>query len=120
MGAAGLAGRGAPEGMRKFLGTCGRDVTEFILEGRRLLREHYAQRHAAGGDTARQNLFPLTLPSMPDFRTTRRIEGLATLADGDAERHFDDGVCLLADWRGGGGARRPVWEVSASGAWRRR
>ncbi len=98
-------GAGHPPGMRKFSGTDGRDVTEFVLEGRRLLREHYEAKQREG--VSRHDLFPLALPAMAPFRTTRRIVGRATLADGMAGRHFDDSVGLVADWC----RRGEVWEI---------
>lgn len=100
-------GRGAPPDAPKFSGTDGAQVTRFILESRRLLREHYAARHAAGGDSNRHKLFPVTLPAMAQFRTTRRIVGQATLTDGQDGVHVPTSVGLVPDWRKPG----PVWEI---------
>jgi len=100
-------GAGHPESMRKYRGTKGRDVSEFVLESRRMVREYYEKGQAELGADGRKNTFPLTLPAMADFRTTRRIEGQCQLNDGQMATHFDDCVGLVADWRGG----RDVWEV---------
>ena len=100
------AGRGAPD-RPKWGGTDGRDVSGFALASRRLLREHYRKRYAELGERARHQLFPLALPSMAQFRTTRRIAGLDTLSDGQHGRHVPDSVGLVADWRKAGF----VWEV---------
>lgn len=100
------AGRGAPPG-RKWRGATGEEVTRFVLESRGMLRKHYAQRHAELGERGRHDLFPLTLPAMAQFRTTRRIVGQATLSDGQHGRHAEDSVGLVADWRRAG----RVWEV---------
>lgn len=100
------AGRGAPLS-RKWHGTSGEDVTQFVLETRRLLREHYKARHAELGPSGRHDLFPLTLPAMAQYRTTRRIVGQATLSDGQQGRHAADSVGLVADWRKVG----QVWEI---------
>ncbi|GAG24913.1 unnamed protein product, partial [marine sediment metagenome] len=99
-------GKGHPPGMKKFRGTDGKEVTEFILEGRRLVREHYQQKQA-GDPAGRLNCFPVTLPAMAPFRTTRRIVGETTLSAGMDGRHFDDSVGLVGDWRGPG----RVWEI---------
>ncbi|MFO8007189.1 MAG: FAD-dependent oxidoreductase [Candidatus Brocadiia bacterium] len=104
---AGNTGQGHPDGMRKFRGTDGREVTEFVLEGRRLLREHYAEQQAELGEDGRQDLYPLHLPSMAQFRTTRRVEGRFTLADGMDGRDFNDAVGLIANWWRPG----EVWQV---------
>ena len=100
-------GTGHPEGMKKFRGTRGREVSEFVVEGRRLLRNYYREKQEELGPDGRRDTFPLTLPAMADFRTTRRIEGYSQLDDGQMSTHFDDCVGLVADWRGG----RDVWEV---------
>src|SRR5207342_1077590 len=74
-------------------------------DGRRLLREHYQECQAAGQD--RRDLFPLSLPSQAQLRTTRRIVGRATLLDGQSGVHFDDSIGLVGDWRKPG----PAWEI---------
>jgi hypothetical protein len=100
------AGRGAADGGR-WRGTDGQEVTRFVLESRRLLREHYRARYAELGQGERRNLFPVALPAMAQFRTTRRIVGHATLSDGQQGRRFPDSIGLVADWRKAG----PVWEI---------
>lgn len=102
----GASGRGHPEGHPKYYGTDGASVSRFVLEGRRLLREHYATKQAEGWETDRHHLFPVALPSMAQFRTTRRIVGLATMGD---EPHVPvpTSIGLVPDWRKAG----PLWEV---------
>jgi hypothetical protein len=101
---AGSTGEGHPHGMKKFDGTDPADVTRFVLEGRKLLREHYRRRQAEAG---RSSVFPLTVPAMAQLRTTRRIVGEATLTDGRHGCRFADSVGLVSDWRKAG----YVWEV---------
>lgn len=100
------AGRGSASDHR-WQGTDAREVTDFVLAGRRLLREHYQARYADGGPAERDNLFPVTLPAMAQFRTTRRIVGRATLTDGQHGRHASDSIALVSDWRKAGS----VWEI---------
>jgi hypothetical protein len=100
-------GADSPDGMRKFYGTNGKDVSEFVLEGHKLLREFYKNEQSLRGLSSRNDIFPMTLPSMAQFRMTRRIEGIKTLKTGEFRKHFDDCVGMVADWRGG----RDVWEV---------
>ena len=100
-------GHGAPPDAEKLFGTEGAQVTRFVLESRRLLREHYAVRQAAGGDADRRRLFPVTLPAMAQFRTTRRIVGAVTLSDGQDGVHVPSSIGLVPDWRKPG----PVWEI---------
>jgi hypothetical protein len=100
-------GGGHPEGHPTYDGTNGEAVTRFLLEGRRLLREHYQVRVAAGDDVNRHHLFPVTLPAMAQFRTTRRIEGLAIMSSDSLHSHVETSVAVVPDWRKPG----PVWEV---------
>ena len=101
------AGRGMPPGIEKMRGTDAEQVTRFVLEGRRLLREYYRAEHAQGGDTSRGRLFPVTLPAMAQFRTTRRILGCESLWDGQQGAHRETSIGLVADWRQAG----RVWEI---------
>ena len=100
-------GAGAPPGSGTYDGTNTDDVTRFALESRRLLREYCRKKHAESGDDARSKHFPLTLPTMAQFRTTRRIVGRTTLTDGQHGRRFDDAIGMAADWRKPGF----VWEI---------
>jgi len=70
-------------------GTDGRDVSRFVIESRKLLRQHYVRLQAEQG------------------RTTRRIVGADTLSDGGCGRRADNSVGLVADWRKPG----CVWEI---------
>ena len=100
-------GSNAPEGMRKFSGVDSKDVSEFILSGRRLLREKYKAEQDKLGPDGRKKIFPMGLPAMANFRTTRRIEALYTLGDHDAFQHFDDSVGVVTDWKNG----KALWEL---------
>jgi len=99
------AGRGEKVPTRKWRGTSGRDVTEFVLESRKLLRDDYARQRAGSG--GRHNVFPLALPTMAQLRTSRRIVGKALLSAGGCGRRAEDSVGLAADWRKPG----CVWEI---------
>lgn len=95
-------GKGHPQESPKFNGTDHKQVTRFILEGRRLLRERY---RTLGVD--RRDLYPICLPAMAQFRTTRRIAGSFTLTDGQGGLRFDDSIGLAGDWR----RPAPAWEI---------
>lgn len=102
-------GSGHPKGIRKFSGVDGKDVSEFILTGRKLALEHYKREQNNRGANGRKDFFPAFLPAMADFRQTRRIEGILTFHDGNCGkfRHLPDCVGIAADWRGGSN----LWEV---------
>ncbi|AWI10646.1 hypothetical protein CKA38_10915 [Ereboglobus luteus] len=91
-----------------WLGTDGKSVSRFTIETRAALLNHYAKLQSANNaDTSRENLYPLVLPTMAQFRTTRAIAGRATLDSGMAWTRFDDSIALVADWR----RRGSVWEI---------
>lgn len=98
-------GRGHPEGHRTYGGTDGADVTDFVLEGRRLLREHYRAKQGEIGVEGRHEVFPVTLPAMAQFRTTRRIHGLETMLPDQENVEIDTSVGVIPDWRKGGPLR---------------
>ncbi|NQT53761.1 FAD-dependent oxidoreductase [bacterium] len=100
------SGRGADHAQR-YTGTSGEEVSRFVLTTRAMLREHYATQQRKRGAAGRNDLFPLTLPALAQFRTTRRIVGATTMSDGQHGRRADDSVGLAADWRKAG----HVWEV---------
>ena len=86
-----LYGRFHPEGMKKFNGTTGEEVTEYILKNQMDLIENIKNQDPDSRDI-------VTLPTMPQFRTTRHIQGMYTLKTDDAYKHFDDSVCLINDF----------------------
>jgi hypothetical protein len=93
--------------MRMFSGVVGKNVSEFVLTGRRLLREKYRAAQARLGPNGRKKIFPLGLPAMANFRTTRRIEARYTLGDHHPFRHFKDCVGVVTNWKTG----RDLWEL---------
>jgi hypothetical protein len=82
---------------RKYTGTDKDEITEFIINGRKLLLEKMKN----------SGKIPVTLPSMAQFRTTRRIKGIYTLSENDLLQHFDDSIGCTGDWR----KRGPVYEI---------
>lgn len=104
------AGKGHPDGMPLYKGIDGRKVTDFVLSGRRMLRQRYVDRQAELGPDGRNQHYPVTLPAMAQFRITRRIAAGTTLRDGMQWQHFDDSLGLVACWVHPG----EVWEVPYS------
>ena len=91
-GRANLYGGDHPEGKPLWLGTDGRDVARYETEN-----QLEALEALKGGDRKTRDV--LQMPAMPQFRTTRHIDGDWTLnADRDAYRHFDDSVCAICDF----------------------
>ena len=100
-------GSKAIRGVRSFSGVDGHDVSEFILTGRRYLLDYYKREQQKRGANGRKDIYPSFLPAMADFRTTRRIDGIYSMGNDDAFRHFPDSVGLVAEWYSG----KTLWET---------
>lgn len=91
-GRANLYGGDHPEGKPLWLGTAGEDVTRYETENQMEALENLKS-------TDRRRRDVLQMPAMPQFRTTRHVDGDWTLnAERDAYRHFDDSVCAICDF----------------------
>jgi hypothetical protein len=96
----GHTGSGLPEGSPKYYGTDVRQITEFLLKCRELGFNELMKR---GTD----KLVFASFPSMPLFRTTRRLEGEYVLRPEDVHKCFEDSIGCIGDWRKAG----PVYEI---------
>ena len=81
----------------EYKGITGLGVSRFIKETRNLVRQRYKTALKDGAN--RNDLFPLLLPSMADYRTTRFIKGKTILDSSMAEENFADSIGVIADWR---------------------
>ena len=50
---------------------------------------------------------PLTMPTIPQIRMTRRINGKYTLTNNDLGKHFDSSIGMVSNWK----ERGPVYEI---------
>lgn len=90
-GRASLYGENHPDGMRRFYGTTGEDVTDFLV------RNQLEMLKTLKDDDPRTRDLT-TIPTMPQLRTTRHIRGLRTLTTADVFRPAEDSVCLINDF----------------------
>jgi hypothetical protein len=82
-----------------------KDVTDYLLETRTMIRRFYREQAAAGTD--RFHRWPLFIASMPQFRKIAAMKGRCGISDGMNNRTFADSIGLVSDWRKSG----PVWEI---------
>jgi 2-polyprenyl-6-methoxyphenol hydroxylase-like FAD-dependent oxidoreductase len=75
------------------------DVSAMMIAGRRMILKE-ARRLARGRGF--QRVYPLLVPLLPQFRTTRRLKGALELDESDDGREFPDAVGLTGDWRKAG------------------
>jgi hypothetical protein len=78
-------------GQKEYRGTNGKDVTRFILNGRKILKEEMGRNQKDKGSL-------IALPGIAQFRRTRRIKGLYLLKETDALKHFDDSIGCTGHW----------------------
>lgn len=90
-GNANLYGTSHPKDMPLWDGTSGDDVSKYLMKNQLELLNKIK-------DSDRKSRDITTLPIMPQFRTTRHIDGNYTLKEEDAYKHFDDSICAICDF----------------------
>lgn len=90
-GGANLYGGGHPEGLPLYYGTTSEEVNRYLIKNQLEMLEKIKT-------FDRRSMDIVTLPGMPQFRTTRRVEGAYVLRETDAYRHFDDSVAAICDF----------------------
>lgn len=85
---------------RPYYGTSVEGVNGFIKAARKLGRE-YLKEHQT------PDYAQISVPGIPAFRMTRRIEGIYTLTETDYFKNFEDSIGMTGDWRCVG----PVLEI---------
>lgn len=101
MGGAHELGYNSPTIKRRYDGTDDIDVTDFIIDGRRCIRDEIYE------NGKRKDRIITSLPGMAQFRTTRHIVGEYVLDDIDENRKFEDSIGTIGDWRFAG----PIWQI---------
>lgn len=90
-GSSSLYGTGHPEGKPLWDGTDGDQVSRYLIENQTQMLEKLKKENRKTRDIT-------MLPIMPQFRTTRHIDGNYTLKESDAYKHFDDSICAICDF----------------------
>ena len=88
-------GNGHPQGMKTFHGDSAEEITEFLLLGKEMMRNVYAE-----GDPTTRDI--MTLPEMPQFRKVRRIVGKTTFLGTEDGVDHADSIGALGDFRHSG------------------
>ncbi len=95
-----MKGTGAPENTKKYKGTNAQEITQYVMEGRKLLLEDIKN-----NSQEERNL--LMLPAMAQLRITRRLCGDYELTGKDVFRKFDDSIGCIPDFTKAG----PIYEI---------
>lgn len=94
---AGPRGNGHPEGLGLYKGLSAKEITEFVLEGRKMLLADLKNDYLFSRDI-------VSIPTMPQFRTIRRIAGHYTIGEEDQNKRQADSIGIVADF-----SQRGVW-----------
>ena len=86
-----MLGNGHPEEMKRIAGTDADEITEFVVTGKKRLLDKLTQNDKNSFDV-------MTLPSMPQFRTVRRIVGNTDFCAIDGQT-FSDSIGDCGDFR---------------------
>jgi len=83
-----------PDKNRGFSGVDSNDITEQILKSRKYIREKI-------NELKKENpfIFPVSIPTIPTFRMTRRLKGKIELKEEDERKIFPDSIGMCGDWR---------------------
>ncbi len=88
-----------------FSGVDGKENSDYMI----LSHEHCLNNYLLGGGVSKSHALA-TIPTIPQFRMTRRIDGQYTEAESEMHKEFPDSVGLYSDWRRIG----PVYELPFS------
>ena len=85
-----------PPGVRTYSGDRWQDVTDMSVEGRRLIMRKIDELR---GRRPCRDCYPALIPTIPQFRMTRRLKGPLEIDERDDRRWFEDTVGMTGDWR---------------------
>jgi hypothetical protein len=89
-----MHGKLPPGSGRGFAGDNGKDVSDFILETRKLIKRELCEIKKEN-----RKISPLFMTSIPAMRMTRRLRGSVEINESDDKRYFDDCIGMTGDWR---------------------
>ncbi len=92
-----MFGNGHPEGMRKLTGVTCDDITDYMIAGKLSLIERLKNKDKNSYDV-------MTIPTMPQFRTIRRIVGKTDFNAVDGQK-FEDSIGECGDFRPDGAGK---------------
>ena len=86
----------------RFTGIDGEEISRMLcMSHEAMLRDILEKRIGDKSHT------PVTTPTIPQLRMTRRLDGAYTMSDTESHTYFEDSVGLIGDWR----KRGPVYEI---------
>lgn len=87
---------------RRFSGIDGEEISEMLQNAHnQILIDFISERKED------KNYVPVTIPTMPQLRMTRRIDGVYSIDTKDEHKEFSDSIGLVSNWKKCG----PVYEI---------
>ena len=86
-----LFGDRQPDDIPRWSGLTAEEVTDYLTRNQIHMLERIKPMDRKSRDV-------VSLPGMPQFRTTCRLDGDYTLKVSDAYKHFDDSICAINDF----------------------
>ncbi len=87
---------------RKFSGLDGQELSEMTEMSHEFILMEVLKHKEADN-----SYVPVTIPTIPQIRMTRRIDGVYTMNDTEMHKNFDDSVGMFSDWK----KRGPIYEL---------
>ncbi len=79
---------------RRFKGLDGAELSEMVCLSHGQILDDILKRRKSG-----ETLVPVTIPTIPQIRMTRRICGMYTMDDKEIRKDFADSCGMFSDWR---------------------
>lgn len=83
---------------RRFCGLDGEELSDMTIMSHEKILEDVLKK---------ENTVPITIPTTPQIRMTRRLAGLYTMSESDDGKLFDDSVGTFSNWK----VRGPVYHL---------
>ena len=87
---------------RRFLGLDGKELSDMTILSHKTLLDHFLNKRQSD-----KSSWPVTMPTLPQIRMTRKIVGEYVLSNKDENKYFEDSVGVVSNWK----KRGPVYEV---------
>lgn len=85
-----------PEDSRTYSGVKTEDISQSMIDSRKMILKHVRSLHAQGDEKA----YPLLIPTYHGLRMTRRLEGSFQFSSADHDGvWFSDAIGMIGDWR---------------------
>ena len=90
------------EGKKRYEALEGAEISQMVIDSHDMFFSHFLNQRENDPD-----FIPVTIPTTPQIRMTRKLVGEYILSNKEDHKYFEDSVGIISDWR----KRGPAWEV---------